>query len=95
MLREAEKARWEIVDVDNWRPHYALTLRSWGEHLAAAKTEAVRLIGEKLYNIWQLYLVGCAIGFERNQMGIYQTLLRRKSDQQWNLPLTRQGWLIE
>jgi cyclopropane-fatty-acyl-phospholipid synthase len=92
MLREAEKARWETVDVDNWRPHYALTLRRWADNLAKAKTEAVQLIGEKLYKIWQLYLVGCAIGFERNQMGIYQTLLRRKEDHKWNLPLTRQGW---
>jgi len=93
MLREAEKARWEVVDVDNWRPHYALTLRRWADNLAKAKTEAVQLIGEKLYKIWQFYLVGCAIGFENNQMGIYQTLLRRKEDTQWNLPLTRQGWL--
>jgi len=93
MLREAEKARWEVVDVDNWRPHYALTLRRWADNLVKAKTEAVQLIGEKLYKIWQFYLVGCAIGFENNQMGIYQTLLRRKEDTQWNLPLTRQGWL--
>jgi len=94
MLREAEKMRWEVVDVDNWRPHYALTLRSWAQNLADKKTEAINLIGEKLYHIWQLYLIGCAIGFEQNQMGIYQTLLRRKADEQWNLPLTRQGWLI-
>lgn len=93
MLREAEKARWEVVDVDNWRPHYALTLRRWADNLAKAKAQAVQLIGEKLYKIWQLYLMGCAIGFENNQMGIYQTLLRRKKDTQWNLPLTRQGWL--
>ncbi len=94
MLQEAEKARWEVVDVDNWRPHYALTLRCWADNLAHAKTEAVQFIGEKLYNIWQLYLIGCAIGFERNQMGIYQTLLRRKEDRKWNLPLTRQGWFM-
>jgi len=93
MLREAEKARWEVVDVDNWRPHYALTLRRWADNLAKAKTDAVQLIGEKLYNLWQLYLIGCAIGFENNQMGIYQTLLRRKADKQWDLPLIRQGWL--
>lgn len=94
MLREAEKARWEVVDVDNWRPHYTLTLRRWADNLAQRKIEAVQLIGEKLYNIWRLYLVGCAIGFERNQMGIYQTLLRRKEDQQWNLPLTRRGGFL-
>lgn len=94
MLREAEKAGWEVIDVDNWRPHYALTLRRWADNLAQRKAEAIQLIGERLYNIWQLYLVGCAIGFESNQMAIYQTLFRRKEDTLWNLPLTRQGWLV-
>ncbi|QDZ40618.1 class I SAM-dependent methyltransferase [Euhalothece natronophila Z-M001] len=94
MLREAEEVGWEIVDVDNWRPHYALTLRSWADNLASKKAEAVKLIGEKLYKIWQLYLIGCAIGFEENQMAIYQTLMRRQSDQKWNLPLIRKGWLV-
>jgi len=44
--------------------------------------------------LWRAYLLGSALGFENNQMGLYQTLLRPKSDTRWNLPLTRAGWLV-
>lgn len=43
--------------------------------------------------LWRAYLLGSALGFEQNQMGLYQTLLRPKSETRWNLPLTRVGWL--
>ncbi|MFQ3617149.1 MAG: cyclopropane-fatty-acyl-phospholipid synthase family protein [Cyanobacteriota bacterium] len=44
--------------------------------------------------LWRAYLLGSALGFEKNQMGLYQTLLRPKADTSWNLPLTRSGWLV-
>jgi cyclopropane-fatty-acyl-phospholipid synthase len=43
--------------------------------------------------LWRAYLLGSALGFEQNQMGLYQTLLRPKAETRWNLPLTRVGWL--
>lgn len=93
MLLAAENAGWEVVDVDGWRPHYAKTLRHWAANLEAAADCASALIGERRVKLWQLYLLGSAMGFEANQMGIYQTLLRRKGDTNWNLPLARSGWL--
>lgn len=44
--------------------------------------------------LWRAYLLGSALGFENNQMGLYQTLLRPKADTRWNLPLVRAGWLV-
>lgn len=94
MLREAEKAGWEIVDVDSWRPHYAKTLRHWAANLEQANDEAIAHIGERQLLIWKLYLIGSALGFERNDIGIYQMLLRKQSDRTWDLPLTRHDWLV-
>ncbi len=92
-LDVAEAAGWEIVDVDNWRPHYAKTLWCWAENFEAAWEQVTTLIGERRAQIWRLYLIGCALGFENNYMGIYQTLFRRKADPSWNLPMTRADWL--
>ncbi|MBE9167678.1 class I SAM-dependent methyltransferase [Pleurocapsales cyanobacterium LEGE 06147] len=92
-LDAAEAAGWEIVDVDNWRPHYAKTLRCWVENFEAAFEQITAQIGERRAQLWRIYLIGCALGFENNQMGIYQTLLHRKTDAVWNLPMTRANWL--
>ena len=89
----AEEVGWEVVDVDAWRLHYAKTLRCWAANLEAAIEEAIALIGERKTRIWQFYLIGCALAFEQNHTGIYQVLHRRRTDREWNLPLTREGWL--
>lgn len=94
MLQEAEQAGWEIVDVDAWRPHYAKTLRHWAKNLEKTSDEAIAHIGERQLLLWKLYLIGSALGFERNDLGIYQMLLRKQSDRDWNLPLTRENWLL-
>jgi cyclopropane-fatty-acyl-phospholipid synthase len=93
ILTPIEEAGWEIVDVDAWRPHYAKTLRCWAANLEAAMDKASALIGDRQARIWQLYCIGCALAFEQNHTGIYQALLRRRSDREWNLPLTRKDWL--
>lgn len=92
-LRAAEDAGLEIVDVDAWRLHYAKTLRCWVENFDAVFDAVVEKIGKQRANVWRLYLMGSALGFENNHIGIYQTLFRRKQDAAWNLPLTRQEWL--
>lgn len=92
-LAAAEAAGWEVVDVDGWRSHYAKTLRCWVENFEAAFDQIKTQIGERRAQLWRLYLFGCALSFENNYMGIYQTLFRRKLDTVWNLPMTRTDWL--
>jgi cyclopropane-fatty-acyl-phospholipid synthase len=93
MLEVAERAGWEIVDVDAWRWHYMMTLQAWVNNLDAAAGQITARLGERKFQIWRLYLLGCARAFENNYQGIYQTVLRRQEDTAWNLPLTRQHWL--
>ncbi|MBL1177003.1 class I SAM-dependent methyltransferase [Pantanalinema sp. GBBB05] len=88
-----EDAGWEIVDVDAWRPHYAMTLRHWIANFDQAIAELAGLIGDRQVQLWRLYLIGSALAFEHNHTGLYQILLRKQSDRHWNLPLTRPGWL--
>lgn len=93
MLNPAKEAGWEIVDVDCWRPHYAKTLRCWAENLASVKDKAEAIVGSRNVRLWQIYLSGSAMGFADNHLTIYQTLLRRKQEEKWDLPMTRSGWL--
>lgn len=93
MTAAMEDAGWEVIDVDGWRPHYAKTLRHWADRLTQAWEQAVALVGPRRVQLWRLYLLGSALAFEHNDMGIYQVLLQPQRDRAWNLPLTREGWL--
>lgn len=93
VLAAAEAAGFEVRDVENLREHYALTLRHWVRRLEAAHAAAIKLVDERTYRIWRLYLAGSARGFARGRLAVYQTLLV-KPDRQGaaHLPLTRRDW---
>ncbi len=92
-LMESEKAGWEVVDVDNWRPHYAKTFAAWAKLLETNMERGAELLGDRMANLWLLYLVGMSVAFDRYDIGVQQMLLRPKAERQWNLPMTREGWL--
>ncbi|MBD1891250.1 class I SAM-dependent methyltransferase [Coleofasciculus sp. FACHB-SPT9] len=92
-LAVAEERGWEIVDVDAWRMHYAKTMRCWAANLDAVMEKAIALSSERKVRLWRLYLIGFALAFEQNHMGLYQVLLRRRADKAWKLPFTRKDWL--
>lgn len=85
----AERAGFEVRDVENLREHYALTLRHWVRRLETRREEAVRQVGEVTYRVWRLYMAGAAHGFEQGRLNVNQTLLARPDRGRSNLPLTR------
>ena len=84
-----ERAGFEIHDVENLRPHYALTLRHWVQRLEANRDAALREVDEPTYRVWRLYMAACALGFEAGTTGVYQILASRPNRGQWPLPLSR------
>ena len=64
VIVEMEKAGLEVLDIENLRRHYALTLDVWGERFDK-NWERIRAIDpqkfdERFRRIWRVYLYGCA-----------------------------------
>ncbi len=61
---EMEKAGLEVLDVENLRRHYALTLDAWGERFDRnwPRIQALdpQRFDERFRRIWRVYLYGCA-----------------------------------
>jgi cyclopropane-fatty-acyl-phospholipid synthase len=61
---EMEKAGLELLDVENLRRHYALTLDVWAERFdrnwERIHALAPRRFDERFRRIWRIYLYGCA-----------------------------------
>lgn len=72
VLREMSRAGLEVADVESLRRHYARTCHHWASRLEAHHAQAVRIAGEKRVRIWEIYLAGCAYGFSKAWMNIYQ-----------------------
>jgi cyclopropane-fatty-acyl-phospholipid synthase len=64
VIVEMEQAGLEVLDVENLRRHYALTLDAWGERFDR-NWDRIRALDPKRFNerfrrIWRVYLYGCA-----------------------------------
>lgn len=91
MVAALETARFEVLDVEALRRHYALTLRAWVSRLEQNWDQAVRLAGQGRARVWRLYMAASALGFENGLTGVNQVLVRRPGGEE--PPLRRTAWL--
>ena len=84
--------RLEVLHEENFRIHYAMTLRDWNANLVKNWDEAVAEVGEGTARLWGLYMAGSRIGFERNIVQLHHVLATRlQLDQVQTAPL-RPWW---
>ena len=94
VLRGMEQNNFEIVDVESWRAHYALTLRQWVTRLEAQQDRAIAEVGEARYRVWRMYMAGCASQFELGDIGVYQILAANRRPGPVDVPLTRRDLYV-
>ena len=85
----------EILDVENLRRHYALTLDAWTEKFDA-NWDAIRAMDpqrfdERFLRIWRTYLIGCAEMFRaaNSQTNLFQIVFSKGNVDTENYPMTR------
>jgi cyclopropane-fatty-acyl-phospholipid synthase len=92
-LREAERAGFEVRDVESLREHYALTVSAWRSRLEANRERAVEVADEVIYRVWRLGMAGFVYGQRVGRLNLWQALLVKPGpDGSSGLPLTREDW---
>ncbi|MGH6692050.1 MAG: class I SAM-dependent methyltransferase [Gammaproteobacteria bacterium] len=76
-----------VLDVENLRRHYALTLRHWLARFEAHRARAIELVGLERARTWHLYLAGSIAAFEAGSLELFQVLYTRKENSRF--PWTR------
>ncbi|HEX2726198.1 MAG TPA: cyclopropane-fatty-acyl-phospholipid synthase family protein, partial [Beijerinckiaceae bacterium] len=85
-----ERFGFEVHDVEGWREHYQRTCRHWHDRLLASYDAAVAEVGEIKTRMWLVYLAACSIAFERNTVGLFQTVASTRRRGPSGLPPTRE-----
>jgi cyclopropane-fatty-acyl-phospholipid synthase len=78
VVRQAGEAGFEVLDIENVRPHYALTCRAWAQRLQHNADQCRRLIGETAYRTWLLFITASALSFEDGVTDVFQVLLAKR-----------------
>jgi cyclopropane-fatty-acyl-phospholipid synthase len=69
-----------VLDVENLRRHYALTLRHWLARYEAHQTRATELVGPERARAFHLYLAGSIAAFEAGSLELFQVVFTRKDN---------------
>jgi cyclopropane-fatty-acyl-phospholipid synthase len=80
-----EPAHLAVLDVENLRPHYALTLRHWRERFEAALPSISSRFGNRFARAWRLYLAGSEAAFRTASLELFQVVIARPGTP-WSRP---------
>lgn len=76
-----------VLDVENLRLHYALTLRHWCERFERAAEPIRQRLGERFVRMWRLYLCGSRAAFQCGSLHLFQVVFARSTNNA--IPWTR------
>ncbi|MCU0764819.1 MAG: cyclopropane-fatty-acyl-phospholipid synthase family protein [Burkholderiaceae bacterium] len=99
-LEAMDRCGLEILDIENLRRHYVLTLQAWAERFEQHWDEIHRLdparFDGRFRRIWRTYLVGCAEMFRASNgvTGLYQITFGKGRRTPRTYPMSR-GFLHE
>lgn len=69
-----EPAGMSVLDVENLRLHYALTLRHWAARFDDARNVVAEQAGDAFVRAWRLYLAGSQAAFETGWLQLFQVV---------------------
>ena len=86
-LRVFETSGLSVLDVENLRRHYALTLLHWLARFEDNVDEVQRKFDERFVRMWRMYLSGSRAAFECGALQLFQVVFAPDGNHQ--VPATR------
>jgi cyclopropane-fatty-acyl-phospholipid synthase len=75
-----ERSGLAVVDVENLRLHYALTLEHWQRRFESRIERVREMFDDRFVRAWRMYLASARAGFLSGDLQLYQVVFRRASD---------------
>jgi len=91
-IRAAEKAGFEIRDLEGFRESYVLTLKRWLANTEARHDDIVAASDEAGYRVFRLYFAGACFGFRTNVYNLQQMLFTKPDGFESGMPLACGDW---
>ena len=87
IVRAMPRYDFKLMDYENLRMHYAMTLDHWLERFERNRKQVVAMYDERFYRMWRLYLSHCSSDFRYWNISLSQYVFTKGLNN--DLPLTR------
>jgi cyclopropane-fatty-acyl-phospholipid synthase len=82
-----EPWRFTVLDVENLRPHYALTIEHWLSRFEERRDYVRARYGDAFVRAWRFYLAASIAAFRTGELQLFQLMFNRSVDH--TMPWTR------
>ncbi|MFL6352440.1 MAG: class I SAM-dependent methyltransferase [Bryobacteraceae bacterium] len=79
VVREGERAGFDVLGIEECRIQYARTCRAWVERLRTNEDACQKLVGAVTCRTWLSYLAASAVNFEADATGATQVTFLKRS----------------
>jgi cyclopropane-fatty-acyl-phospholipid synthase len=87
VIAELPNHDFRLIDYENLRMHYAMTLDEWLRRYESHKSKVIKMYDERFYRMWRLYLASSSASFRYGDLGLSQFVFTKGLNN--SLPLTR------
>jgi cyclopropane fatty-acyl-phospholipid synthase-like methyltransferase len=74
IITDIQDVGFEVLHEENFRHHYAMTLRDWCRNLVEHWDEGVTEVGLPTAKVWGLYMAASRVAFEQNNLQLHHVL---------------------
>lgn len=82
-----EPSNFSVLDIENLRLHYALTLEAWLARFEENRARVLEMFDERFLRAWRLYLTGSIVAFRLGDLQLFQIVFQRGRSN--DVPATR------
>lgn len=77
----------ELINAENFRPHYVRTLNDWIIRMEKHKKQLCKIVAKKVYRIYYIFFIGSVIAFKQKEISLFQNLFyKTASNQEFMFP---------
>ncbi|KAI6176243.1 Class I SAM-dependent methyltransferase [Aphelenchoides bicaudatus] len=88
-VQACEDGGFEILDIENLRKHYTLTMTNWAKNFEKQSSKIREMIGEAKYRAYRLYLGASVQSFVTNNVTVQQFLIHKSGRHPDKMPKNR------
>lgn len=87
LLEIAEQTGFELLNAENFRPHYVRTLKDWIHGMETDKNRLLEVVSEHVYRIYHIFFIGSMVSFRQKEISLFQNLFyKTKAGVEGTLP---------
>ncbi len=74
LVNVAEYSGFELINAENFRPHYVKTLNDWIIRMEMHKDKLLSIVTDNVYRIYHVFFIGSLISFKQKEISLFQNL---------------------